>query len=325
MKYQCKVLLTAFLAAGLSVFNHSAEAQETYQETTIEGEIYYAEHPDFQEFTGPLETALTFTVVITEDLDNYNLVEIAGGLATYDTTTAYEFWLYDSQGMDILYDRVDIRDEDTILNDRVAIYHDSEASFPESAMWGIIASKTGRTEYSLGPNYFGSRVSPLGPAISPLVDLAPPYPQLTTGEITFPFQATAEQRIESPNFRFEGTATFISQVLFEPDTDEDGVVDRLDSCPMSIMDETVLFDGWYDSGVPNYVDDSGCSIMDYYAVCEAEEQEAPVRGIRSVRSGPSSCEKAVSYDLVADGVISYAEARALREALYESSSSSGLR
>ena len=63
--------------------------------------------------------------------------------------------------------------------------------------------------------------------------------------------------------------------------------------------------------------------MDHYAACAAEEQEAPRRGIRSVRSGPSSCEKAVSYDLVADGVLSYSEARMLRNALYESSTSSG--
>ena len=120
-----------------------------------------------------------------------------------------------------------------------------------------------------------------------------------------------------------GYITSISALI--NDFDGDGIADEVDACEASILGETVLFDGWYDSGVTNYVDDSGCSVMDHYAACEAEEQEAPRRGIRSVRSGPSSCEKAVSYDLVADGVISYAEARALREALYESSTGSGRR
>lgn len=101
------------------------------------------------------------------------------------------------------------------------------------------------------------------------------------------------------------------------DADGDGVLDDVDACAVSDLNETVLFDGWYDSGVTNYVDESGCSIIDHYAACEVEEE--PVRGVRSVRSGPSSCEKAVSYDLVADGVISYSEARALRNALYTSS------
>ncbi len=327
MNYKYKLLLSAFLFAGLMAFSHSTEAQEMYQETTIEGEIYYALHPDFQEFTGTLETTLTFTVVITENLDNYTLSGVSGGLVTYDTTTAFEFWVYDSQGMNILYDRVDLRDEDTTLTDRVAIYHDSEASFPEAAMWGIIASKTGRTEYALGPNYFGTRASPMGPAISPIVDLAPPYPQLTTGSITFPFQATAQERTTSPNFRFEGTATFISQVLFEPDADGDGVFDRLDTCPNSLTDETVIFDGWYNSGVTNYVDESGCTIMDRYAACEAEQEEQEFsrfsRRISSFYSGPSYCEKQVAYGLVSDGLIDYSEARALRDALYHASRSNG--
>ncbi len=102
------------------------------------------------------------------------------------------------------------------------------------------------------------------------------------------------------------------------DEDGDGVADEADLCPVSITDETVSFgDGSVVADVENVYDANGCSIMDRYAACEATEEEQPVRGIRSTRSGPSSCEKAVSYDLVADGVISYAEARLLRNALYE--------
>ena len=104
------------------------------------------------------------------------------------------------------------------------------------------------------------------------------------------------------------------------DGDGDGVADEADLCPVSITDETVSFgDGSVVADVENVYDANGCSIMDHYAACEVVEEEAPRRGIRSVRSGPSSCEKAVSYDLVADGVISYSEARVLRDALYESS------
>lgn len=111
---------------------------------------------------------------------------------------------------------------------------------------------------------------------------------------------------------FWGTVTSIRS--FYPDDDEDGYPNNVDSCVTSDMAETVMFDGWFDSGVTNYVDSSGCTVTDHYAACDAEEE--PERGIRSTRSGPSNCEKAVSYDLVADGVISYTEARMLRNALY---------
>ncbi|WP_417687921.1 hypothetical protein [Pseudidiomarina sp.] len=169
-------------------------------------------------------------------------------------------------------------------------------------------------------NYFGyfnlssNQVSPL---MQPLTD----YPrfQLLNN------QANAFNSIliiRAPNTLFSGewinlNVHSLSYGIL--DADGDGVVDAEDSCSASLLDETVLFDGWYDSGVTNYVDADGCSVMDHYAACEAVVEEAPRRGIRSVRSGPSSCEKAVSYDLVADGVISYAEARMLRAALYESS------
>lgn len=97
------------------------------------------------------------------------------------------------------------------------------------------------------------------------------------------------------------------------DTDGDGVPDFADMCSSEVS-ATVVFQDGYDSGVTNYSDSSGCTMMDHYAACQIEQE--PVRGIRSVHRGPSSCEKAVSYELVADGLISYAEARMLRNALY---------
>ena len=131
---------------------------------------------------------------------------------------------------------------------------------------------------------------------------------------TFRFNDGDDFLVNSVN----GTISSVNITPSITDEDGDGVADEADLCPVSITDATVSFgDGSVVADVENVYDANGCSIMDRYAACEAVEEEAPRRGIRSVRSGPSSCEKAVSYDLVADGVISYAEARLLRNALYE--------
>ncbi|MGQ4277594.1 hypothetical protein ACQ5ES_11150 [Pseudidiomarina sp. E22-M8] len=105
---------------------------------------------------------------------------------------------------------------------------------------------------------------------------------------------------------------------FIQDADGDGVADTLDTCPASLLDPNTMF-GAIDSGVQNYVDANGCSIMDHYAKCEAEEAAAPTSPwgwFQPVYSGPSHCEKQVAYNLVSDGVIDYSEARMLRNALY---------
>lgn len=104
---------------------------------------------------------------------------------------------------------------------------------------------------------------------------------------------------------------------FTQDADGDGVQDTLDTCPASLLDPNAMFDA-IDSGVPNYVDANGCSIMDHYAACAAEEAAAPTSPwgwFQPVYSGPTYCEKQVSYNLVDDGVIDYTEARMLRNAL----------
>ena len=103
------------------------------------------------------------------------------------------------------------------------------------------------------------------------------------------------------------------------DTDEDGISDSADSCISSIMDETVNFGGWYETGVANYIDESGCTVMDRYAACEAEvetQPTAPAGPMFSAFAGPSYCETQVSYGLQSDGVIDYTESRMLRNALY---------
>lgn len=101
------------------------------------------------------------------------------------------------------------------------------------------------------------------------------------------------------------------------DDDSDGINDAIDACLSSSTSETVRF-GDYDSGVSNYIEANGCTVTDRYAGCPDETETAMTRGIRSVRSGPSNCEKQISYDLVAEGIIDYQEARALRSALYQS-------
>lgn len=93
------------------------------------------------------------------------------------------------------------------------------------------------------------------------------------------------------------------------DTDQDGVADWDDHCASSDLSATVVFDGEHDSGVTNYTDASGCTIMDHYASC-AE----PTSSFFSY-SGPSYCEQQVAYQLYREGVIDYADVRALRSAL----------
>ncbi len=115
-----------------------------------------------------------------------------------------------------------------------------------------------------------------------------------------------------------GSASIHSIYLAARDGDNDGVSDDVDSCPASLTDETVMF-GEYDSGVTNYVDEAGCTIMDRYAACEADQEEQNfTRRSFSFYRGPSYCEKQVAYGLVSDGVIDYSEARLLRDALYRS-------
>lgn len=109
------------------------------------------------------------------------------------------------------------------------------------------------------------------------------------------------------------------------DFDDDGISNLNDSCMFSLTDETVMFD-WVDSGVTNYVDESGCTIMDRYAACEAEEATQPTSPwgwFQPVYSGPTYCERQVVYGLQDDGIIDYTEGRMLRNALNLSHSSQG--
>ncbi|KFZ29124.1 hypothetical protein IDAT_05465 [Pseudidiomarina atlantica] len=320
MKQFTQLIVALLLFAVVGTMQPTA-AQSIYRDTTIQGELTYAVHPDFPEFVGTLETPLTFTVVITEDLaapQSYGSPD--GGEAYGNVTTAYELRIYDELGVEILYDRVDIRDADTSVIDTVATYHDSQAQTAlESAMWGIIASKTGTTEYALGYNFYGFRVTPFGATTSPLVIAMTPFPELFDGVIEHPFQVAAD-RSNQPSFRFEGSANYVSYNGPAVDSDGDGIFDYADSCIAPLTSTTVIFRDWYDSEVINYVDSSGCSIMDRYAACAPEQQEAPsfFSAFQPRLSGPNYCETQVSYQLNSEGLIDYMEARMLRDALYMS-------
>ncbi|MBY6063688.1 thrombospondin type 3 repeat-containing protein [Pseudidiomarina sediminum] len=96
------------------------------------------------------------------------------------------------------------------------------------------------------------------------------------------------------------------------DVDNDGVPDEVDVCPESLLTEFVHFDSG-SSGVPNYVDEDGCSIMDHYANCEATTSSSGAHWFSY--SGPSQCEIQVGYQLYRDGLIDYTELRLLRNAM----------
>ncbi len=149
------------------------------------------------------------------------------------------------------------------------------------------------------------------------------FPQLATGS----YSADARYRVEVRSAEseallsyYEGEGEVYSVSSMPGDIDDDEVLNRLDACFNSNTAENVSFD-WLMTDVPNRLDESGCSIMDRYAACRAEQEQEQVRitsrRFRSIYSGPSYCEKQVAYDLVSDGMIDYSEARTLRDALYQ--------
>ena len=172
------------------------------------------------------------------------------------------------------------------------------------------------------------------PELASLFETWGNYPTLRTGERSFfmffgaeggemRLESQAKDGVTAMDVPFQSFFTFAEGTSIDyedDDSDGDGVSDEVDLCSASITDETVIFGGWANSGVTNYVDASGCTIMDRYAACQQEVEEQPTRFSRFQPrySGPSYCEKQVSYSLVDEGIIDYAEARMLRDALYMS-------
>ncbi|KFZ28229.1 hypothetical protein IDAT_10385 [Pseudidiomarina atlantica] len=148
-----------------------------------------------------------------------------------------------------------------------------------------------------------------------------PYPQLLNTNVVAGATLSLMNGTAEESFELVGNVNSIGTYFLSSDADGDGILDEVDLCTASVVAETVSFSGWLDSGVTNYVDADGCTIMDHYAVCLSEEQEQPAPRFSSMLprlSGPSYCETQVSYNLLNTGVIDYTEARMLRDALYMS-------
>lgn len=155
------------------------------------------------------------------------------------------------------------------------------------------------------------------PLIEELLPAEPSYPIPVPGEYESDFSAAITNGDISRGIQVTMTGTAERITVEVTDTDGDGVADFSDAC-VSVDSETVVFNGWHDSGVTNHTDAQGCTIMDAYAACNVEEEETSrfTRRSFSYYRGPSYCEKQVAYGLVSDGMIDYGEARALRDALY---------
>lgn len=97
------------------------------------------------------------------------------------------------------------------------------------------------------------------------------------------------------------------------DHDEDGIIAG-DACPMSNLDTMVSLNGTT-TPIVNRLGENGCSIMDTFAACEAEQSQPQTAFYQPAYSGSSYCETQAVYSLYRDGVINYNEVRILRSSL----------
>lgn len=307
-------LFSSTLAAAALALSFTATAQEENRQTlVIEGsgildtQDVYTHYPDAANYR-------IFVEFDTSVVGESSISEGGDFRTTYEgAVTYFEIKFYDEEDQELMGP---VAKFDGDLPENVASRPD--VTFSQSEEYDDVyideMYSTDGSIFFLDPLLYGAPG-----AIFTLGEGFPQFAQGPVGEVEngYTHYDTWNSEVGMVHFDVFGPVASLNYLVL--DADGDGVMDDADACPVSITDETVMFDGWYDSGVTNYVDESGCTVTDHYAACEAEEEEAPVRGIRSVRSGPSSCEKAVSYDLTAAGVISYSEARALRDALYQSS------
>ena len=110
--------------------------------------------------------------------------------------------------------------------------------------------------------------------------------------------------LDEPNNIICGTSSSLSPfALLEPlDSDGDGIAENDDLCPDSDQSPTVIIDGCQ-SGVPNPVDPSGCTISDLIAGCAASA---------SNHGSFVSCVAQTSKSLKKNGTISGAEKGAIQ-------------
>ncbi len=303
------LLLTSLLALA----SHSAIAQQIT--LYLEGDVlgYYGGYSA----PGPIDSVARIQAAFTYDLSSPSYVINYEGWRDFgDVLVSAEYRFLDSQGQPVTLNVPSVYtvEEGYSTNETVFCVPEDGTGCPFSYSW-FTGGNTSKTTWYV-------------------FDELTPYSDISN----FPIYVTSDEAqvsvlgrinlVQSPeqvefNVQFD---TILYQGLVVDD-DNDGVEDDVDSCEMSLLDETVLFDGWHDSGVTNYVDANGCTVMDHYAACEEDQEEQEVnrfsRRSSFFYSGPSYCEKQVAYDLVRDGVIDYSEARALRDALYYASRSNG--
>jgi hypothetical protein len=86
----------------------------------------------------------------------------------------------------------------------------------------------------------------------------------------FQFEVPTDQQVQFfvPNTSLSdnsgGVSVHLTQVI--EDSDGDGIPDDEDACPSSDLRETVFVDEC-DTGVPNFLDESGCTLADHVGMC----------------------------------------------------------
>lgn len=138
------------------------------------------------------------------------------------------------------------------------------------------------------------------------------FPTFIEGSLVYPFRYHLSNDFggDASDLRpgIFGYATHLRYVVL--DADGDGILDVDDNCVVSHTDDFVTLNGQLLT-VENVVDAEGCTVMDHYAACEAEQGESGFLGY----SGASYCEQQVAYQLYREGLIDYADVRELRTAL----------
>lgn len=315
MKTTQKLLLITAVASLLPL---QALAQSLTDTITIEGRLTSLSNS----FQGPTELGPEASFVAILEVDRQAVLEtdLPDFRHYEEAVLSAAIELYDSQGQPIETPITTRCDDTTIV---------SEAPTSSAEIY-LTEGDAESAAYLIQGGDFNGRllacVPELAELVAPLFPESVGFPIPLAGDYEADFDMTIQNGDSMRGISVE-VAGVAERITVETiDSDGDGIDDFSDMCPASLTSETVTFEGGYDSGVTNHVDASGCTIMDHYAVCEVEEAEQPTSPwgwFQPLYSGPSYCEKQVSYELVADGVISYSEARMLRDGLYQSHQSGG--
>ncbi|RUO74615.1 hypothetical protein CWI80_04545 [Pseudidiomarina sediminum] len=348
MSYSKQFIVSAMIAGALSSSPvlFAQEMSETALNVEIEGVMtdYYgmATPLDETDYTLPLD----FIIRVRQEIDEYTLLGSSGPTTSFgDVDLTLEIELLDANG-EVFYSdsqtTVYPQSNECIWGapittvEDVPIWVDAQNSAYNDALRLCVQTKDFSSIYKLFELYVGvfepwsygptsdveENLVANGPERSVYQLNAEGYPEFVLGENVQVVEFINAQHdltdIGDPyaepdeslyvDFIFTGYTTRIQALI--NDADDDGIADEVDQCDASLLDETVSFDG-VDSGVTNVVDANGCSVMDHYAACEAEQQGSGFLGY----SGASYCEQQVAYQLYRDGLIDYADVRALRNAL----------